>query len=80
MHLTYPKFYELKESSDELLNQLITNKDSLRTLRNELFKLYLALKNDLGIYSIQVPSEIIDYSSPIDVIELKNIQEKAKSK
>lgn len=73
MHKTYHLFFKLSESSDDELIKLITNRDSLKELRNELFKFYLALKNDLGIYSLQPPSIITEFKSPGTVIDFEKL-------
>ena len=56
LHKTYHMLFELGNSNDEELSKLIVDKESLKQLRNKIFEFYLALKNDLGIYSFKSPS------------------------
>jgi hypothetical protein len=67
MHKTYHLFFQLHESGEENLNELIMDKDALSNLRKKIFEFYLALKNDLGIYSLKPPSEIIEFKPPEDI-------------
>ena len=70
LHNTYHQLYEIINKPDEELNNLLTKVDSLIKLRDEVFKLFLALKNDLGIYSFESPSVITGFKSPHTVKDL----------
>lgn len=69
MHNTHHMLFNLSKT-DEGLNELIMNKDSLMQLRNKIFEFYLALKSDLGIYSFKPPSDITEFVSPRSVKDL----------
>ena len=58
------RIIKLEDSRIELANT-----DSLTKLwnRKKIFEFYLALKNDLGIYSLQPPSKIINFKPPGDI-------------
>lgn len=76
VHKTYHNLYRLLNRPEEELQPLIKNDDSLKELRNELFALYLALKNDLGIYSFKSPSVITDFKQPDTVLEFSKLSNK----
>ncbi|HSB01570.1 MAG TPA: hypothetical protein VLE49_13040 [Anaerolineales bacterium] len=63
-HSTYHKLYRIINKPNDELRQLVAEDGFLLELRNELFKLFLALKNDLGIYSFESPSVITGFKSP----------------
>jgi hypothetical protein len=73
LHNTYHQLYEIINKPDEELNNLLTKVDSLIKLRDEVFKLFLALKNDLGIYSFESPSVITGFKSPYTVKDLTGV-------
>jgi hypothetical protein len=64
LHETYYKLYKIINKPNDELRHLIADDDFLLELRNELFKFFLALKNDLGIYSFESPSVITGFRSP----------------
>ena len=70
LHDTYHKLYKIINKPSDELRHLVVDDDFLLELRNELFKLFLALKNDLGIYSFESPSVITGFKSPNTVKDL----------
>jgi hypothetical protein len=73
LHNTYHSLYKTINQSNEELQRLVTDDGFLLELRNELLKLFLALKNDLGIYSFESPSAITGYKSPGTVKDLTKL-------
>ena len=84
MHNSYHLLFEITNYADEQLSNLVTDKASMKQLRNRIFELYLALKNDLGIYSFKSPAEITEFIPPGSVKELSMLtsdqQKLAKNK
>ena len=70
MHDTHRNLYKIINRPNDELRDLVTDDAFLIELRNELFKLFLALKNDLGIYSFESPAVITGFKSPNTVKDL----------
>ena len=70
LHDTYRELYKIINRPNDELRLSVNDDEFLLQLRNELFKLFLALKNDLGIYSCESPSAITGYKSPNTVKDL----------
>lgn len=73
MHHTYHNLYHIITKSHDELEASFKKVDFLLELRNELFKFYLALKNDLGVYSFKSPSTITEFKSPDTVIDFSRL-------
>ena len=84
MHNSYHLLAEIVNYPNEQLSNLVADKASMKQLRNRIFELYLALKNDLGIYSFKSPAEITEFIPPGSVKELSMLtsdqQKLAKNK
>ncbi len=77
-HNTYRNLYKITSKPDDELNRLITRDDFLLELRNDLFKFFLALKKDLGIYSFESPATITDFKSPDTVKAVRDLESISK--
>lgn len=70
MHNTHRNLYKIINKPNDELRDLVKDDDFLIEVRNELFKLFLALKNDLGIYSFESPAVITGFKLPHTVKDL----------
>ena len=79
IHRLYLMLADLSQMSDSEIQDMLNDSDSLRQIKNRFLDLFLAFKNDLGIYSLKSPSAITnskDPSSFSEVDELSGIREK----
>jgi hypothetical protein len=74
MHDAHRNLYKIINKPNDELRHLVADDEFLLELRNELFKLFLALKNDLGIYSFESPSVITGFKSPNTVKDFAKSQ------
>jgi hypothetical protein len=70
MHDTHRNLYKIINKPNDELRALVKDDDFLIDLRNELFRLFLALKNDLGVYAFESPAVITGFKSPNTVKDL----------
>ena len=63
---------------DEQLLAQIKNFVSLKTLKRGCQDMELALKNDLGIYTVDSPSSISDSENPTAYSEVKSVAERER--
>jgi hypothetical protein len=78
IHGLYLMLADLSQMSDNDLQGMLDDQESLRRIKQRFLELFLSLKNDLGIYSLKSPSAITntkDPSSFAEVDELSGIKE-----
>jgi hypothetical protein len=76
LHNRYHELYSIINDPNEKLQSLVTNHKFLERLKNDLLELFLALKNDLGIYSLELPSAITGFKSPDTLEDLAKLSKK----
>ena len=79
IHRLHLLFADLNKMETADLQKVLDNQESLRQIKHRLLELTLALKNDLGIFSVKSPSAIADTKAPssyAEVDQLSGIKEK----
>jgi hypothetical protein len=66
-------FSELNGKHTKDLVQLLRDEESVRTIRKQLIELFLALKNDLGIYALKPASTITGTKAPTSMSEVDEL-------
>jgi hypothetical protein len=73
MYRLYLMLADLSRMSDRDLQNMLDDQESLRRIKQRFLELFLSLKNDLGIYSLQSPSAIASTRDPSTFSEVDEL-------
>ena len=77
-YIIHKLYIYLNSMSKQERDELIKSPEALKNLENRLLQFYLALKNDLGVYSLVSPTVITNFESPATIKDVADLSKTKK--
>ena len=77
-YLIHKLYIYLNSMPKQERSELVKSPEALKDFENRLLQFYLALKNDLGVYSLVSPTAITNFESPVTIKGVADLSKRKK--